>query len=81
MSTGTPIAEATGLAAPAGAPALIQEPGTLAAFWRRLRARKSAVAGLVIVGLLILMAVFAPWIAPYDPTATDWGNVLSLIHI
>jgi len=26
-------------------------------------------------GLLVLMAVFAPWIAPYDPTATDWGNV------
>ncbi|WP_457105792.1 ABC transporter permease [Methylobacterium sp. P5_C11] len=75
MSTGTPIAEATGLAAPAGTPALLQEPGTLAAFWRRLRARKSAVAGLIIVGLLILMAVFAPWIAPYDPTATDWGNV------
>ena len=42
MSTGTPIAEATGLAAPAGTPALIQEPGTLAAFWRRLRARPSA---------------------------------------
>ncbi|WP_267357270.1 ABC transporter permease [Methylobacterium sp. GC_Met_3] len=75
MSTGTPIAEVTGLAAPIGAPALIQEPGTLTAFWRRLRARRSAVAGLVIVGLLILMAVFAPWIAPYDPTATDWANV------
>ena len=75
MSTGTPIAETTGLAAPAGSPPLLQEPGTLSAFWRRLRARPSAVAGLVIVGLLILMAVFAPWIAPYDPTATDWGNV------
>jgi peptide/nickel transport system permease protein len=80
MSTGSEIAraEAVGLeATPSGTPAqpILQEPGTLGAFWRRLRARKSAVAGLVIVGLLILMAVFAPWIAPYDPTATDWGNV------
>ncbi|PJI51307.1 diguanylate cyclase, partial [Methylobacterium radiotolerans] len=54
MSTGSEIAraEAVGLeSAPSGTPAhaILQEPGTLAAFWRRLRARKSAVAGLVIV--------------------------------
>jgi ABC-type dipeptide/oligopeptide/nickel transport system permease subunit len=29
--------------------------------------RKSAIAGMIILGLLILTAVFAPWIAPYDP--------------
>ncbi|GJD46187.1 Glutathione transport system permease protein GsiD [Methylobacterium cerastii] len=54
---------------------LPREPGTLRAFWRRLRARRSAVVGLVIVVGLVLMAVFAAWIAPYDPTETDWGAV------
>ena len=36
--------------------------------WRRLFRRRSAVAGLVILGLLVLIAITAPWIAPYDPT-------------
>ncbi len=31
-------------------------------------ARKLALAGLVIVGVIIVMAVFAPFIAPYNPT-------------
>ena len=52
-----------------------REPGTLRAFWRRLRARRSAVVGLVVVVGLVLMATFAGWIAPYDPTETDWGAV------
>ena len=52
-----------------------REPGTLVAFWRRLRARRSAVVGLVIVVGLVLMAAFAGLVAPYDPTATDWGAV------
>jgi peptide/nickel transport system permease protein len=54
---------------------LPREPGMLGAFWRRLRARRSAVVGLAIVVGLVLMAAFAGWIASYDPTATDWGAV------
>jgi ABC-type dipeptide/oligopeptide/nickel transport system permease subunit len=34
---------------------------------RRFRERKSGMIGLVIVVLLILMAIFAPLLAPYDP--------------
>jgi peptide/nickel transport system permease protein len=34
---------------------------------RRLFKRKSAVLGVVILGLLILVAIFADWLAPYDP--------------
>lgn len=79
MNTASELAQAetAGLeAAPSGAPsALPREPGTLIAFWRRLRARRSAILGLAIVALLVLMALFAPFVAPYDPTATDWGNV------
>jgi peptide/nickel transport system permease protein len=36
--------------------------------WRRLFRRRSAVAGLVILGILVLIAILAPWISPYDPT-------------
>ncbi len=34
---------------------------------RRLLRRSSAVVGLIILGTLLLMAIFAPLIAPYDP--------------
>jgi ABC-type dipeptide/oligopeptide/nickel transport system permease subunit len=35
--------------------------------WRRLFRRKSAVVGMIILGILVLIAIFAPLIAPYDP--------------
>jgi ABC-type dipeptide/oligopeptide/nickel transport system permease subunit len=35
--------------------------------WRRLFRRRSAVVGLVILGILILIALTCQWIAPYDP--------------
>ena len=42
---------------------------------RRLFRRKGAVAGLVVIAVFILLAVLAPWIAPYDPLATSWSLV------
>ena len=42
---------------------------------RRLFRRKEAVAGLVVIAAFILLAVLAPWIAPYDPLATSWSLV------
>lgn len=33
----------------------------------RLRKNKIAVAGLIIITLFLIMAVFSPWIAPHDP--------------
>jgi ABC-type dipeptide/oligopeptide/nickel transport system permease subunit len=41
---------------------------------RRFRGRKSGMIGLAIVTLLILMAVFAPLIAPYDPNEVLIGK-------
>lgn len=35
--------------------------------WRRLFRRKSALLGLGILGILVLIALTAQWIAPYDP--------------
>jgi peptide/nickel transport system permease protein len=42
---------------------------------RRLFRRKGAVFGLLIIALFIAMAVFAPWVTPYDPTAQSWTAV------
>jgi peptide/nickel transport system permease protein len=41
--------------------------GLWAEAWRRLRHNSSAIVGFVIVGSFIVLAVFAPLIAPYDP--------------
>lgn len=38
---------------------------------RTLRAQPLGAAGAVVIVTLILMAVFAPVVAPYDPTSTD----------
>ena len=35
--------------------------------WRRLFRRKSAIVGLIILGILVFLALTAQWIAPYDP--------------
>src|SRR5205823_5273235 len=43
--------------------------------WRRLKRRKGAMAALVVVVLLIVLAVLAPWVVPYDPTATSFATV------
>jgi len=44
--------------------------------WSRLRRNRSAVAGLVVVAILVLSAVFAPWLAPYDPYRVNLDNRL-----
>jgi peptide/nickel transport system permease protein len=50
-----------------------ESPGARA--WRRLRKRKSAVFGLVVIVLFVLVAVLAPWIVPYDPTQQTWTAI------
>jgi peptide/nickel transport system permease protein len=55
--------------------ATAQEESPGARAWRRLKRRKGAMAALVVVVLLILVAVLAPWVAPYDPTKTSFAMV------
>lgn len=43
--------------------------------WQRLAKRKSALVGLAVVLLMVFVAVFAPLLAPYDPTAQSWTAV------
>ena len=42
-------------------------------FWFFFRQNRGAVVGLVLVTLFVLVAIFAPWIAPYDPTVIHDG--------
>jgi len=43
--------------------------------WRRLLRRGGAMFGLGVVAFFVLIAVFAPWIAPHDPLGTSWSAV------
>jgi dipeptide transport system permease protein len=51
-------------------------PGPLREFWIAFSANKGAVAGMVIVAFLLLLALFAPWVAPHAPDATNSGAFL-----
>ena len=39
--------------------------------WARLWRDRAGLLGLVLFGLLVVTALFAPWIAPYDPLAQN----------
>src|SRR5262245_16577660 len=43
--------------------------------FRRLFRRKGAVFGLAVIAIFVVLAVFAPLISPYQPTATSWSLV------
>jgi ABC-type dipeptide/oligopeptide/nickel transport system permease subunit len=47
---------------------------TLWQAWRRFRRNRLAVAALGFIALEILVAIFAPWVAPYDPYQPDFAN-------
>jgi peptide/nickel transport system permease protein len=58
-----------------------ESPRRYSEFRRTVRvffSRKLAVVGLVLVLALILTAVFAPWLAPYDPDKMDMAHTLAL---
>jgi peptide/nickel transport system permease protein len=54
-------------------------------FWRdvfrRLRRNPSAWVGGAIIGLLVLVAIFAPWLAPYGPTELPGQRYITPTHI
>lgn len=43
--------------------------------FRRLASRRAAMFGLAVVAFFVLLALFAPWIAPYDPLQTSWAAI------
>ena len=42
---------------------------------RRLKRRKGAIVGLAVIIVFVVLAVFAPLIAPFDPAAQSWSAV------
>ena len=39
----------------------------MARAWTQLRRNRAAVAGLIVIGVLVFAAIFAPYLAPYNP--------------
>ena len=58
------------LQAPTAVPS-VAPPHPLREFWTYFSANRGAVAGLVVIVLVLLCALFAPWIAPHDPNLTN----------
>ncbi|GAC1321366.1 MAG: ABC transporter permease [Chloroflexota bacterium] len=48
----------------------------LSIFWSRFRRNKPAILGGVIIGVMALMALLAPLIAPYSPTYQDLNHTI-----
>ncbi len=48
----------------------------LARSLKKLVRNPLSVAGLIVIGVLLLVAAFAPWIATHDPLAQDLANTL-----
>lgn len=68
------MAETT-LSAPHGARALAPLERPMQRTWRRLVKRKGAMIGLGLITTFVLLAVLAPFVAPYDPIKTSWTLV------
>lgn len=48
-----------------------------AALWRRLARDKVATGAALTLTVVVVAAVFAPWVAPFDPYAIDLTNVMA----
>jgi peptide/nickel transport system permease protein len=51
----------------ADAAPIVRSPGYWATVWRRFRRDPVAMIALAVIITLLLLAIFAPWIAPQDP--------------
>ncbi|MBS3968239.1 MAG: ABC transporter permease [Truepera sp.] len=61
-----------------------QRPTFFGSFWRRFRKNKMAVGGLAVVLLFAVVAIFTPYLAPYDPLESNVRNRLqppSSVHL
>ncbi|HBZ44992.1 MAG TPA: dipeptide ABC transporter permease DppC [Maritimibacter sp.] len=51
-------------------------PGRIKEFWRYFRENRGAVIGFYVFVAFLLVAIFAPLIAPFDPTSQNRGATL-----
>jgi oligopeptide transport system permease protein len=45
------------------------------AAWRRFRANRTAMAGVVLLALITAFAIVGPWISPHDMETNDWERI------
>jgi len=57
-------------------PIIPQDPGQALLLWRRFRKNKAAILGALVVLVMILAALFARQVAPYDPLKPDYQSAL-----
>lgn len=55
----------------------VQHRSVWQAFWYRLRRNRRAMVALGFIIFEILVAIFAPWIAPYEPDKSDYDALWS----
>lgn len=46
-------------------------------FIKKFMKRKTAVAGFIVIVFLVFLAIFGQYLAPYDPDAYDYSNMLA----
>ena len=72
--TNLPVPDAAPILGPRGAD---EEPGE--SLWRgafkRLRRKPAAIAGATIILVFVLVAIFAPLLAPYEPGSRQWREL------
>jgi glutathione transport system permease protein len=64
------------MSAPAAAAPLAAIRTPLGEFWRRFRRQRLALIAAAVILALVLSAMFAPWIAPFDPSAPDYDSLM-----
>ena len=57
-------------------PATAKEEVSTALIYQQIRRSPEAIAGIAILGVVILSAIFASWIAPYNPYAQNLSATL-----
>lgn len=55
-------------AQPAAVDQSLLYPSPLKEFWKAFARNKGAVAGLLFMAVVVFCALFAPWVAPFDPS-------------
>lgn len=53
------------------AAAAAKRPRMRTLYWRRLKKRPAALVGLIVFAIFLFLAIFGPWVAPYDYAAQD----------
>jgi peptide/nickel transport system permease protein len=46
-------------------------------FARRFARHRIGMCGLIVIGLIVFCAAFAPWLAPYDPTEINYDAMIA----